>query len=127
MDVKTLDQLPVLEQSTFPQLPEIAEGTTLLIFQSAWNNAEKEWAAGIVVTACIREGEWKPVSAPKFVEMLNNHPMATFGKQNVVNAMWELIGANQLDIVQVGDTQYLIPTPEMANIALANTNKLRVA
>lgn len=120
-----VDELPVLNQADFPAFPEIPAETTLLIFQSEWRNAEREWAAGIVITACIRAGEWKAVDAPTFMSLLQN-PMFTFSAQGIVNAVWAFGEEGLVKMVQVGETQYIVPTPELARIALAETNKLRV-
>lgn len=126
MDVRQVDQLPELNQNDFPALPEIPEGTTLVPFNSKWANAEKEFAAGIIVTHCIRAHIWKAMDAPAFGDALRRHPMAAMVRQDVVNALWKMIADKQADIVKVGDTQYVIPTPELASIALAESNSLRV-
>lgn len=126
MDFKVVEQLPELEQSSFPPLPNIPAGHTLFITGSIWHHGEKEVAAGIIVTACVQEEIWKPVSESTFNALLTKHPMIRVGgHRNVYNAAWELIGARQLEIVVFNDSNYLIPTPELAQIALAEETKFR--
>ena len=99
----------------------------MLIYNSGWRNTEKEWAAGIIITACVRAGEWRPVEKADFVEIFNKHPrlVSPYMQNDVADALWKLIGSGELDIVQVGDVRYVIPKPKMANIALANLRNLR--
>jgi hypothetical protein len=122
---KKAKQVQILDQKYYPVLPEIPTDTILLIIQSNWQKAEREWAAGIIITACIRAGEWKPITSSTFLSLLQN-PMFTFGAQGIINEVLAFGEEGILELEEVGDIQYIVPTPQFASVALAETNQFRV-
>jgi hypothetical protein len=96
--IQQVEALPTLDPSDFPALPVIEEGNRLFISQSSWGNREKEMAAALIITACVREGLWMPISAQTFKDLLV-HPMLRFNFQSVVNAMWALVLEGLLKIL----------------------------
>lgn len=122
-DVKVLDQLPEINQDSFPALPEVSEGRYLIPFGSEWNKAEKEYIAGILITAATRAGQWIPVSAQEFRALLTGYsgiPKSAMVYIGLFDIMWEMNGTD-LDIVQVGDLQYIVPRPILVEISLRAT------
>lgn len=119
-----VDALPVLSQADFPPLPEVPQDRVLLIFQSDWRNMEKEHAAGVIITACVRAGKWQPVSAVDFGNILMDRHF-TFSRNDVINAVWSLADAGFLKVVRFDSKDYIVPDPKLAKVALSDKSKLR--
>jgi hypothetical protein len=117
MDIRTVESLPVFDQSQYPQIPNIPESHFLMLPSSVWQNAEKEWAIGTLITGCVRAGEWKPIDTKTYVNLINTFPMWP-RKQDIVNAFWWFIENNDLEIVEFEGTQYVIIPPSTAHNAL---------
>lgn len=116
-DVKIVDQLPEIDQNAFPTLPEIPEGRYFMPFGSVWSNAEKEFAASIIVTAAVRAGKWVPVSVTEFVSLMQNHPgiMRHGGLyRDIMGSIWLM--EESVEVVKVDDMSYAVPKPELGRI-----------
>lgn len=128
MEILEVTALPDLNQNDFPALPAIPDGKTLLSFGTEWQNAEKEFAAGCIVNACLGLKKWQAVHAQKFVDCMKANPLiAPFVVQGVASALWSLVSDGFIEAVKYQGANHFIPTPRLAQAFLADTNKLRVA
>jgi hypothetical protein len=128
MEISEVTSLPALEQSDFLSLPEVREGATLVCCDTEWKNAEKEFAAGCIVTACIRAKQWQPVHAQQFVDCVREHPLIPPPMaQRVASALWVLVTDGYLEAVRYSGVTHFVPTPRLAHAVLADRRKLRVA
>jgi len=128
MEIPEVSALPVLDQNDFPAFPEIPDGKILLCFGTEWQNAEKEFAAGCIVNACILAKKWKPVHGEQFFDRMKANPMiAPFDDQGVAHALWALVDDGYVEVVRFQDANHCVPTPRLANAVLADTRKLRIA
>lgn len=128
MEIPQVTALPDLNQNDFPALPAISDGRTLLSFGTEWQNAEKEFAAGCIVNACLMAKKWRPVHGQQFVDRMKANPMiAPFLVQGVANALWSLVNDGFIEAVNYQGANHFVPTPRLAQAFLADTSKLRVA
>lgn len=114
---KEVAELPVLDQTGFPELPQVPDDRVFIGYSSHWNKAVKEFAVGIIITLCVRDGAWMPVSVEKFLEILNNHPLFGLFKRAVIDEVWWFNESGLLEMIKVKDEQFIVPTPEIAQIA----------
>ncbi len=119
MSTKVVPKLPILDQALFPPLPSlIDDGTLVRPFGSRLGNNESELVLGILLTAAVRHGEWVPVKAAEFGQLVERHvPMFQHG--GVQEALRRLVDANAADYVRVGpstrtDNDYIVLSPAFA-------------
>lgn len=128
MKPSAVTSLPDLNQNDFPALPEIPEGKALLCFGTSLKNAEKEFAAGCIVNACIEAKKWQPIRGQQFVYSMKANPMiASFVVEGVATALWSLVNDGFIEAVNYQGAIHFIPTPQLAKVFLADTTKLRIA
>lgn len=122
MQPRVLNTLPVV--SIDVEFPDLEKNDVLWPVNSPWQNAEKEGVLGIIVTAAVRKGNWHPVPAQTFDDLLKESPWRLFS-ENVNNAVWAMVEEGLIEIIRVQDADYLVPTLGLAQ-ALAQCD-LRAA
>lgn len=122
MQPRVLNTLPVV--SIDVEFPDLEKNDVLWPVNSPWQNAEKEGVLGIIVTAAVRKGNWHPVPAQTFGDLLKESPWRLFS-ENVNNAVWAMVEEGLIEIIRVQDADYLVPTLGLAQ-ALAQCD-LRAA
>jgi len=128
MEITEVTTLPELNQSDFPALPAVPEGKNLIVFNTPWKNAEKEFAAACIVNACIVAGKWQPVHGEQFIERMEANPLiAPFIIQGVANALWSLVSDGYIEAVNCMKANHFIPTKKLADAVLGNPQYLRIA
>ncbi len=128
MEIQNVDALPTLDQASFPVLPDVPKGKNLIVFNTPWKNAEKEFAAACIVNACIVAGEWQPVHVQQFVDRMEANPLiAPFIIQGVANALWTLVSDGYVEEVRYMEENHFIPTKKLADAVLGDPRYLRTA
>ncbi len=125
MEIHQVNDLPALNQCDFPALPKIPDGKHLVCFGTKWTNAEMEWAAGCIVTVCIRASQWVPITTVKVLSEMKSNPIIPPPKyEDVVNALRTLIEKGDIGVVRHQGSVYIIPTPGFAYIVLTNLDNI---
>lgn len=113
---RIVHELP--ELSEFPALPNVPDGSSLVVFDSPLRKLEKEVVLGFLATVAIRCDGWKPVSVYEFMAIMQEKLNPMVSSQNVINAMWAMNAEGLLEVVRHAgeETDYLIPTVELVDM-----------
>lgn len=103
--------LPVLDQGIFPALPKC---NAIRVADTVFGSAELEFAAAVIITGCMRLGQWAPVSTFLFVEVLEKHPLFALLGRSAFNSTRELEVMGYVSITREGSVDYVVPLPSFA-------------
>ena len=110
--VKTVDTLPDVHIDV--PLLDLPDGKIVWPTSSPWNNADREFALGVMTTAAVRNGKtWAPVHLRTIMEIVEKSPWSFF-RNDIVAAISELSDEGLLELVLCEGEPYVIPTQEFA-------------
>jgi hypothetical protein len=119
-----LTTLPSCSEKRFPLFPTFNWNKPVLGFWP-WKDPYTAIAAFGLIVVCARRGRWQPVPYRLYLETLQEYPSAHIVGQLWLKALLFLIEKNEVLAVKVEGESYLIPTFELAQIALAKDVQLR--
>lgn len=105
--------LPILVQDVFPALPD---GRAVRVAATNLGSGELEFAAAVIITACMQLGQWAPVSLFFFIEVLGKHPLFVLQGHTAFNSVRDLEAMGYVQIVREDNLDYVVPLPTLAAV-----------
>jgi len=116
-----IKELPEVNQSEYPLIPEPIMGYHFQIADSGLNKYEEEVVVCALLNAAINAGKWGPVNAKEFmIHVANIYPQ---NSGVIVESAYKLSERKMLNILNLGEDKFLLPSPKLASYV--DTAKLR--
>ena len=114
-----VDSLPTVNQSQFPNLPEVPHGYALHFKSTPWNRLERELMAAAIIQTCVRLSQWQPITTADLQETMSRY----YGFNELTGYYWagfhELLTLGDIDAVDYVGEFYIVPLPSLATKAFA--------
>jgi hypothetical protein len=105
--------LPILVQDVFPALPK---GRAVRVAATKLGSGELEFAAAVIITACMQLGQWAPVSLFFFIEVLGKHPLFPLLGHTAFNSVRDLEAMGYIQIVREDNLDYIVFLPTISAV-----------
>lgn len=106
-----------LKYDKFPTLPKLFFDKNLLQVFNYKSGKERKLFATLVVVCCAYLGSWQPISLDTLFDFLEKKFVENL-MDLLLEEMWVCNEDNFVDLTMVGETVLIIPTQDLAELAL---------
>jgi hypothetical protein len=116
--MRTVEELPILDQSAYGAIPVLPEGMVLKLAATPWASAEPEFMAAGLLQTIIDAGEGKALSEVEIAGALMRFGHYRFMSRAFVDGFGVLQRTGDIEAVDYQGTMYVILQPSLAIKAL---------
>jgi hypothetical protein len=113
--VLQVETLPIIDGPALESFDFDGNTDLLMAHGTKWNSNLKESVVCAIITACKIAGQWQPIDATDYFQVLSRYPLYSMMPQFFVDAMWDLVRSGDVQIVEYNSRQYIVATTDMIN------------